>query len=68
MKAEEVKKLLLKRGLRVKELQTAQHEDGLVFFAYISNIPLSRKSFKRLSAIERELKNKEKLRVIIIPS
>jgi len=63
-----VKELLLKRGLKVKELQTAQHEDGLVFFAYISNIPLSRKSFKRLSAIERELKNKEKLKVIIIPS
>ena len=63
-----VKELLLKRGLKVRELQTTQHEDGPVFFVYISNVPLSRKSFKRLSAIERELKSKEKLKVVIIPS
>jgi len=63
-----VKKLLLERGLKVKELQMAQHENGLVFFAYISNIPLSKKSFKQLSAIERELKNKAKFKVVLIPS
>jgi len=66
--AKKVRKLLFKKGLKVKDLQTALHEDGLVFFAYISGIPLSKKGLKRLSAIEKELKSKENLKVVIIPS
>ncbi len=66
--AKKVRKLLLKKGLKVKDLQTTLREDGLVFFAYISGIPLSKKGLKRLSAIERELKSREKFKVVIIPS
>jgi transposase len=69
---EKIRNLLKDKGIKVKTIQVAWHDENPVIYTYISSskYPLSRRGLKRLTVLERQIKAKLPIeaKVIVIPS